>query len=82
MLVFEHINRLQILHSLIVHEATGTPHELAEQIHLSKRQLYNLLDEFKDMGADIRYSRNSKTFYYNNDFQIELSFKVHFKKEK
>lgn len=37
MLLFEQITRIQILHSLIMQEKTGTPQELASFIHLSKR---------------------------------------------
>lgn len=77
MVLFEQINRIQVLHTLIMQEATGEPQELANRIHLSKRQLYNLLDELKDMGADIKYSRINKTFYYNNTFQIDISYNIH-----
>lgn len=76
MSLFEQINRIQVLHTLIMQETTGTPQELAERFHLSKRQLYNLLDELKDIGANIKYSRISKTFYYNNNFQIDISYKI------
>lgn len=76
MLLFEQINRVQVLHSLIVKEATGTPDEFAARLHLSKRQLYNILEDFKDMGADIRYNRISKTFYYNNSFKIDITCKI------
>lgn len=76
MLLFEQITRIQILHSLIMQEKTGTPQELASFIHLSKRQLYNILDELKDLGADIKYCRIRKTFYYNNNFQINIYCKI------
>ena len=76
MMLFECINRTKLLHKLITQECTGTPDQLAQRFHLSKRQLYNLLEEFKEMGADIGYSRMKETFYYKNDFYLELSFKV------
>lgn len=74
--LFEGINRTQILHKLILQESTGTPCQLAERFHLSKRQLYNLLEGFREMGAEIAYSRTLGTFYYRNDFRIEIAFKV------
>lgn len=76
MTLFEEIERWQTLHKSIVHEVTGTPAEFAQRFNLSKRQLYNLLDEFKLIGAEIGYSRVRETFYYKNNFNLELSFKV------
>lgn len=76
MALFEGINRTQMLHKLIMQESTGTPCQLADRFHLSKRQLYNLLEEFKELGAEIAYSRTLGTLYYRNDFRIEIAFKV------
>lgn len=76
MLLFEGINRMQRLHTLIAKEVTGTPCQLAGRFRLSKRQLYNLLEEFREMGAEINYSRTRETFYYRNDFSLEITFKV------
>ena len=36
------------------------PVELSQKLHVSKRQLYNLVDEFRAMGASIKYSREIK----------------------
>jgi predicted DNA-binding transcriptional regulator YafY len=71
--LFETINRLYEIHRLILLEKTGTPDEFAERFHLSRRQLYNILDELKDWGADIKYSRIEHTFYYVNDFDIKIN---------
>ena len=51
------------------------PVELAQKLHVSKRQLYNLVDEFRAMGASIKYSRESKTYYYTNDKKCHFSAK-------
>jgi len=72
MLLFETIDRMNRIHSLIKREATGAASEFADRFNLKKRQLYYLLDEFKDYGADIRYSRIRNTYYYNNDFEIRV----------
>lgn len=67
---------MQFLHKCIVQESTGTPCELAQRLRISKRHLYNLLDEFKDMGAEIQYSRIKETFYYKNNFCLEISCNI------
>ena len=70
MLLFESIDRMRRIHHLIKREATGTADEFAGKFNLKRRQLYNILDEFKDFGAEIRFSRIRNTYYYNNDFEV------------
>ena len=72
------LERLQRLHTLIAQECTGSPLELSRKLHISERSVYNLLDQLKDFNAEITYDRSRKTYYYQNDFklQIQLSFSV------
>jgi len=77
MLLFETIDRMHRIHHLIKREATGTADEFAERFKLKKRQLYYLLDEFKDYGAVIRYSRMRNTYYYDNDFEVKVLITTH-----
>jgi len=72
MQLFETVDRILRMHQLIQREATGTPEVFAERFNIKRRQLYNILEEFKDYGAHIRYSRVKNTFYYENDFEIIL----------
>ena len=70
MLLFETIDRMRRIHHLIKREATGPADEFAGKFNLKRRQLYNILDEFKNFGADIRFSRMRNSFYYGNDFDV------------
>lgn len=74
----ESIKRMQNLHELIKKESTGTPCELAYHFCLSRRQLYNIIEDLKIMGADIKYNRDRSTFYYTNGFDLRLDFHVSF----
>lgn len=65
------IYRRQKMHQLLLHSNTGTPEEFAMKLHVSKRQLYNLLDELRGLGASISYSRKSKTYYYVTNFDLK-----------
>ncbi len=76
MVSLEQIGRVHQLHKLIVCEKTDPLCELANRFHISKRQLYNVLDEFRYLGTEIAYGRVRQTFYYSNNFDIEISFKV------
>jgi predicted DNA-binding transcriptional regulator YafY len=72
MTLFEAIDRIDRIHRLIQMEATGNADEFAERIHLKKRHLYNIIEEFKSRGADIQYNREKLTYYYANEFDIQI----------
>jgi hypothetical protein len=76
MLLLDTIERVHRIHKLIQRKATGTPEEFAEKLHLRKRQVYNILDEFRGYGACIKYNRISGTYYYDNDFEILVKINV------
>jgi predicted DNA-binding transcriptional regulator YafY len=67
---------LRKIHKLIRNENTGTPLEFAIKLHLSQRQLYNLLEKLKEMEAPIQYCRKSATYYYNDDFDLLVNISV------
>lgn len=71
-----HINRMNYLCKLIEHRATGTPEELATKLNLSKRQMFNLLNNLKDMGAGIKYNRTCRTYYFSNGFSLFINVEV------
>ena len=70
------IHRLNRLHQLIKMCNTGSPDELAHKLHISKRHLYNVLDELRARGTKIDYSRSSYTFYYTNSFELHLNLQL------
>jgi len=67
------LERLQQLHSLIDTECTGPPLEIARKMEISERSVYNLLDYLRDYSALIGYDRGRKTYYYKNQFNLELT---------
>ena len=67
------LERLQQLHQRIQNENTGSPIEMARYMNISERSIHNLIDELKVLGAEICYKRTTKTYYYCNDFKIELN---------
>ena len=72
MSLFQTIQKIERIHQLIRMEATGKPDDFAEKLHIKKRQLFNLLEEFRDEGADIRYNSNRMTYYYGNAFEFRI----------
>lgn len=76
MQLYKIIDRLRYIHKLIEQESTGNPEELAQLLHLSRSQLYNILDELKSYGADIAYSRTNRTFFYVNHFEMKIDISI------
>lgn len=70
------IHRLNSLLRLIKMCYTGSPDELAHKLHISKRHLYNVLDELRALGAKIDYSRSDYTFHYTNSFELHLNLQL------
>ena len=70
------VERYQKLNKLIYQQSTGTPSELAERLNLKRSQLYEVIDLLKIQGAPIKYSRKLRTFYYSNEYNLEISLKV------
>lgn len=70
------LERLQQLHKLIANENTGTPKELANLLQISPRSVHLLVEQLKDYNANICYSRSRKTYYYGDDFDLQVSISV------
>lgn len=70
MQAIKQFNRLKKLDALIQQAKTGAPEEFANCLGLSRSQLYNILEELKDLGAPIEYNRRLRSFYYRESFQI------------
>ena len=70
------LERLQQLHTLILKERTGSPKALARRMNVSERLVYLLLEYLKDYNADIRYDRGRQTYYYSDDFELDIQISV------
>lgn len=73
------IERIERLDKHLKRRMTGSPDELARKLNISKRQLFRTIEELKDYGAPIEYSRSLRTFYYTKeDFEIKTHFSIQF----
>jgi len=72
MILFKQIELLQRIHKLIDSSRTGTPLEFSQRIRISERHLREIIDEMKDLGAPIGYSRRNETYYYSDPFEIDI----------
>lgn len=76
MKTIKNLERLQQIHQLIDIERTGSPSELAGKLNVSERLIYNLIEQLKDFKAAICYDRGRKTYYYSDDFRLEVNISV------
>ncbi|MCJ7467956.1 MAG: HTH domain-containing protein, partial [Maribacter sp.] len=72
----KNLERLSQLHALIENERTGSPKDLANRMNISERLVYNLIEQLKDFEASICYDRGRKTYYYSDDFQLQVKISV------
>ena len=70
------LERLQQLHTLILKERTGSPKALARRMNVSERLVYLLLEYLKDYNASIQYDRSRQTYYYSDDFELDIQISV------
>ncbi len=70
------LDRLKKIHQYIKVANTGSPKEFANRLSLSESQLYNILEDLKIKGFPISYSRNLKSYVYNDDCELEIVYSV------
>jgi len=70
------IERIKKLHLLIREEKTGTPNELAKQLHIGRSRMYDLLDVLKELDATIKYCKKKESFYYDKPFELVLKYSL------
>lgn len=76
MQIIKLLERIKKVHQLILEEKTGTPQEFADKLHISRSQLYNVLEILKEYNAPIKYSKKTNSFYYTKSFELELKYSL------
>lgn len=72
MKIYEIIDRIDIIHKMINQQSTGNPEQFADKLGVSKRQLYNIFEELKMMGAPIGYDKSRHTYYYEYAYEMRV----------
>ena len=55
---------------------TGTADEFACKLGISRRQIYNIIENLKDMGLKIEYNRHIRSFVYAKPYEIRILFEI------
>ncbi len=64
--------KLRFLCKLIETEFTGTPEQLAIILGVTERTLRRYIEQLRQMGNDLRYSRSLQTYYFASTLNFEL----------
>ncbi len=75
-MLFEEINRIQQIDKLIRLNNTGNAEEFSEKLNISRRHVYNIIENRKDMGLDIEYNRHLSSFVYTKPYKININFEI------
>lgn len=73
MKLFEQLRLLERLDQLIRLKATGTPAQLASRLEVSERTVYNLIDNLKQLGAEISYCKYRCSYQYDDEIQFRFN---------
>lgn len=71
----QQLERLNKLNRLIELGKTGSPEDLATSLEISKRQLFNLLETLKNLGAEIEYCKQAQSYRFQ-EAKIEINFSL------
>jgi predicted DNA-binding transcriptional regulator YafY len=66
----EYLQKLIFLAELLEKEKTGTAGNLAKKLDVSRRTVFRHLDELRENGADISYSKSKKSYVLKNKFDL------------
>lgn len=74
MTFIEKLKCIERVDQLIRLKATGTPQELAKRLNMSKRSVCNLINEMRDMGAEIEYCTRHRSYCYERELHFIFGF--------
>jgi len=76
MKMIHQLERFKKINRMIKSANTGSPKEFAGELGISESHLYRYIEELNDMGVPIHYSRARKTYYYENNTELFLSYSL------
>lgn len=76
MSMLKYIDRLKRMDYLIRRKATGTPDEFAGKLGICKSMLMINLSELKEMGAEVKYNPQLRSYCYEGNYVLKLGFEL------
>jgi len=76
MKMIHQLERVKKINRMIKSANTGSPKEFAGELGISESHFYRYIEELQEMGIPIQYSRARKTYYYENNAELSLSYSL------
>ena len=70
------LQRVQKINRMIKSARTGSPREFAGELGISESHFHRYIEELQQMGVPIQYSRARRTYYYENNTELILSYSL------
>ena len=67
MTFIDKLKQIERVDSLIRRKATGSPKDLSVKMGISERQVYNIINEMKEMGAPIFFCFFNQSYCYTKE---------------
>jgi predicted DNA-binding transcriptional regulator YafY len=64
--------RLKRMHNLIRLKATGQPEKFAARLEISQATLFRNINELRNLGAIIYYSKEDESYVYDEPFNLDF----------
>ncbi|SMO59851.1 hypothetical protein SAMN06265379_103218 [Saccharicrinis carchari] len=74
--------QIDFLATLIVRKRNGKACQLAKRINVLRSKLYDMFNDLKLLGVDIKYDRRLNTFYYGNNLRVKVNIPIEIISEK
>ena len=75
MILLKKRERIKRMDQLIRLKATGTPKQFANRMGLSKRRIFQLINEMKEADAPIYYDREHNSYCYEKEVEFVFGFR-------
>jgi hypothetical protein len=76
MSLIEKLKQIEHLDFLIKRKSTGTPKVLSSKLRISERQVYNIINTMKEMGAPIYFCNVNQCYCYEENVTFKFGFIV------
>jgi len=74
MTFLEKLNLIERIDQLIRLKATGSTSDLANRLGVARSTVYEIIETMKSMGAEIKYCRIRRSFYYTKEVVLSIGF--------
>ena len=72
--LIEKLELIQRVDALIRRKSTGSPTQLSYKLEISKRNIFNIINTMKEMGAPIRFCKQLDSYCYEEKVTFSFGF--------